>query len=334
MLCDVVMYSALPDQAVCLAYEKALSSNAAAMQYLTGKNYAKGERGLSLEVLQKYGVGVADWKFVTDSGAVETHSALTFPSKRLVPSGSESVIKQIERVKIRSLRDKRYQKIHPKGSKAAWFGMDTVPLSADSVIITEGEFDAMAAFQGTGIPAISLPNGSNSLPVELLPELERFKTIYLWMDDDVAGQSGAQKFAPKLGVARVLIVHSRSDYNQTAAVAGGNAPKDANDCLRLGVDMKALLEAAAFLPHKQITDFSELRSSVWANIREPKAACGVQSKTMIGLNTILKGHRKGELTILTGPTGAGKTTVLSQISLVCEIHNRIVFWCRSNSDLI
>jgi hypothetical protein len=34
-----------------------------------------------------------------------------------------------------------------------------------------------------------------------------------------------------------------------------------------------------------------------------------------GLNSILKGHRKGELTVLTGSTGVGKTTVLSQISL-------------------
>ena len=33
------------------------------------------------------------------------------------------------------------------------------------------------------------------------------------------------------------------------------------------------------------------------------------------LNSTLKGHRRGELTILTGPTGSGKTTLLSQLSL-------------------
>lgn len=33
------------------------------------------------------------------------------------------------------------------------------------------------------------------------------------------------------------------------------------------------------------------------------------------LNRILKGHRKGELTVLTGPTGCGKTTFMSEYSL-------------------
>lgn len=32
-------------------------------------------------------------------------------------------------------------------------------------MITEGEYDAMAVHQETGLPAISLPNGANHLPV-------------------------------------------------------------------------------------------------------------------------------------------------------------------------
>ena len=34
-----------------------------------------------------------------------------------------------------------------------------------------------------------------------------------------------------------------------------------------------------------------------------------------GLTDILKGFRRGEMTVLTGPTGSGKTTLLSQMSL-------------------
>lgn len=33
------------------------------------------------------------------------------------------------------------------------------------------------------------------------------------------------------------------------------------------------------------------------------------------LNKILKGHRRGELTVITGPTGSGKTTFISDYSL-------------------
>jgi len=37
------------------------------------------------------------------------------------------------------------------------------------------------------------------------------------------------------------------------------------------------------------------------------------------LNTLLKGHRRGELTVFTGPTGSGKTTFISDYSLdLCQ----------------
>lgn len=42
---------------------------------------------------------------------------------------------------------------------------------------------------------------------------------------------------------------------------------------------------------------------------------GVQWNRFPKLNCILKGHRRGELTVLTGPTGSGKTTFLSEYSL-------------------
>ena len=35
------------------------------------------------------------------------------------------------------------------------------------------------------IPVVSLPNGCNSLPPDLVARLERFSKIYLWLDHDV-----------------------------------------------------------------------------------------------------------------------------------------------------
>ena len=109
--------------------------------------------------------------------------------------------------------------------------------------------------QSTGLPAVSLPNGCRSLPVELLPLLERFETLYLWLDDDVPGQEGAVKFAQKLGPGRCLLVPG-------AVSAEGVAVKDANDALRAGVPLQAMVDAAAPMPHKQILTFDELRDDV------------------------------------------------------------------------
>ena len=38
------------------------------------------------------------------------------------------------------------------------FGLNTVPPKAKTIVITEGEYDAMAVYEATGLPAISLPN--------------------------------------------------------------------------------------------------------------------------------------------------------------------------------
>ena len=44
------------------------------------------------------------------------------------------------------------------------------------------------------------------------------------------------------------------------------------------------------------------------------------------MTNILKGHRKGELTVVTGATGSGKTTILSQLSLDYAIQGVNTLW--------
>ena len=73
--------------------------------------------------------------------------------------------------------------------------MTTVSENDQVIVITEGEFDAMAVHQETGLPTVSLPNGANSLPLSLLKFFERFERIYLWLDADEVGMNAADKFS-------------------------------------------------------------------------------------------------------------------------------------------
>ena len=129
------------------------------------------------------------------------------------------------------------QRILPKGGMWGFFGWHLVQPSLDkqqallaqleqhnpvasnlerSIIITEGEYDCMAVAQSLStlsdsnpmkhIPAISLPNGCNSLPSTLIPLLESFTKIYLWLDNDKSGQDASVKFVSKLGAERCVIV--------------------------------------------------------------------------------------------------------------------------------
>ena len=96
----------------------------------------------------------------------------------------------------------------------------------------------MAVYQATGRHAVSLPNGCRSLPVEVLPLLEQFDKVYLWMDNDAAGREGAEIFAKKIGINRCLLV--QPDVKDD----GAPAPKDANEALILGLDLDKIIQKA------------------------------------------------------------------------------------------
>jgi twinkle protein len=69
------------------------------------------------------------------------------------------------------------------------------------------------------------------------------------------------------------------------------------------------------LGDKNLLSFSELKDRVLARILNYDELSGIQSKYFTFFNRTLKGFRRGELTLITGATGSGKTTFLSQLSL-------------------
>lgn len=81
-------------------------------------------------------------------------------------------------------------------------------------------------------------------------------------------------------------------------------------------DLTRMLNEAEKINHENIIQFGAIRDKVLQNLWNHVASAGTPFGTSLnGLNKILKGHRTGELTIVTGRTGQGKTTVVSQISL-------------------
>lgn len=64
-----------------------------------------------------------------------------------------------------------------------------------------------------------------------------------------------------------------------------------------------------------VISFNSLKQKVYRELVGEKELQGTGWKRFAGLNRILKGHRRGELTVMTGGTGSGKTTFLSEYSL-------------------
>ncbi len=102
-----------------------------------------------------------------------------------------------EFTKVRSLKTKSFFAV----GKAfpGLFGklaMDGAPRR--SLIITEGELDAMSAFQMSGYPAVSIQSASSAAR-DVKADYEwvnSFQTILLCMDADEPGLAAAQKIAP------------------------------------------------------------------------------------------------------------------------------------------
>lgn len=124
------------------------------------------------------------------------------------------------------------------------------------------------------------------------------------MDADEAGRNSAEKFASKLGSKRTLIIDSR--------MQDPDGPKDANDALRQGLDFKDIFEKCSrTLGDKNLLSFSDIKDKVMNRILNYTELSGIQSKYFTFYNRTLKGFRRGELTLITGATGSGKTTFLS-----------------------
>ena len=300
--------------------------------------YLQETRGLELRTLRKYGVGKATYHFPSDkNGQYVATECITFPwimsvadvKEQEALRGAEFMLPRNDttedattpdkktkddnksnkdddddeeeefvtrRIKVRALEQKSWQRLDPAGGGWGLFGFHTVPKDATEVVLTEGEYDAMAVWQATGRPAISLPNGCRSLPMEVLPMLEKFQKIYLWMDNDGPGQEGAKQFAQKIGMGRCYIVQpSGNDPSENA--------KDANEALQRGMDLEAMIQQASVTKHENVLNFDSIRQDVIHEILHPDEYTGAPMKSLPMLTNIIKGYRRGELTVLTGPTG-------------------------------
>lgn len=285
-----------PNQEIANSYPAALQAFPEVAEYLTTK------RKIKKETLEMYLVGATLYSFQNEEEDWVESPCVTFPWMDYGTTGWSIV-----RVKARSLARKEWMRLDPSQGEWGFFGWHTIPQNAAEIVVTEGEYDAMSVWQETGVPAISLPNGSNSLPPELIQKLERFRTIYLWLDDDAPGQSAMQSFAEKLGIARVKLVYTRQGQIE--------GPKDANDALCSGHSLKRILLAAKPLLHKEILELKDVRDEVVREILNYDEVKGIPFDAFPKLTEILGGFREGELTIFTGGTGTGKTTVLTQLTL-------------------
>ena len=173
-------------------------------------------------------------------------------------------------------------------------------------IITEGELDALSAYQmfktdKYETPVVSIKNGITSAVKDVknsLDWLEQFDNVIVNFDNDEQGKEGALKVAELFSPGKCKIMHLPKEY------------KDASDCLsknKIQAYVKSFWEAKVFAPDGIIN-----ANSLFDEITKPTIKSFVQYP-FEELNKITYGIRPSELVTFTAGSGLGKTQVMREI---------------------
>jgi twinkle protein len=239
-------------------------------------------RGISVDILKKYGVGTTlanseDYVFsYCDSSNTPVAQKLRKANKDFLCLGSME--------------------------KATLFGQHLFEKGGKSITITEGEWDAMSAFKMNGerYPVVSIKNGAAGALRDIKANWEyinSFETVVICFDNDEPGQKAAKRIA--------ALFPKKSKIMKLDPSIG----KDANDYLVAG-KLKEFVDkwwrAETYSP-EGIVSSSSLRDKIKNKKVVPSIPYPFQ-----GLTEGTYGMRLSELVTVIAETGVGKTQVLRE----------------------
>lgn len=238
------------------------------------------ERRLSKEVCSLYGVGYKG-------------NDLYFT----YPNGTSA--------QVRVNGEKQFKIVGDFGADKRLFGQDkfTTQLGNKFVIVTEGQFDAMAAHQMLGYktPVVSIRNGVASAAKDVKANyeyLDQFEQVLFCFDSDKQGKEAMEECAS---------IFSHKAYRMELPPDC----KDANDCLMLGQQsgfVKAFWNAKKWTP-QGIINAKDLLNEVLKPLA--KADCDYPFE---GIQKLTYGIRKGELIMVCAGSGLGKSQFLRELA--------------------
>jgi twinkle protein len=191
------------------------------------------------------------------------------------------------------------------------YNLDNVEEDAEEILITEGEFDALALAEVNGSPKniISVPNGATGktqnlkyLDSAVKDGVFNDKKLFLLFDNDNAGKLLTDAFVKRFGACNCIIPtypNECKDINEVLIKEGSQAV----------IDVVQYGEYPNISGISDINDFDHQVWDYWEN--------GYPKGDKIGMEVFddLLSFRGGELTIVTGISGSGKSEFLDYIMI-------------------
>jgi len=186
-------------------------------------------------------------------------------------------------------------------AQADLFGQAAFSKGGKSVTITEGEYDAMAAYQMMFMsePCVSVINGASGAVKDCKRNyewLDSFEKINICFDSDKAGQDAAVAVAELFDPRKVRLVKMTLN--------------DPNDYIKQGREREFIdshRKAGPFTPDGILAG-----NDLYEMVSTPPNYDSV-AYPFFGLNKMTKGMRTGELVTFVAGTGVGKTQVMREL---------------------
>lgn len=256
------------------------------------ETYPTGEltdRGISAQVAKRYGVrlGLSE----EDGKTITHHYYPYYKSGKLVA------------YKERDVANKKFDGIGPLGG-VQLFGQHLAGDKGKLLIITEGECDAMAAYQmllslGKNYRVVSVPSGGNVKAIQdNLEWIENFENVIFAFDQDDHGRKAAREACEVLSIGKGRVMEMTE--------------KDPNDMLRKNKAREffnSISEAQQAKPDGIVSGIE-----TWDLLQNrPRVECVYYPQDWVEMNALTYGMRLGELDTWTSGTGMGKTQVMKEL---------------------
>jgi len=265
-------------------------------------DYLVEDRGLSEECIDHFKLG-ARRKFTYIDKATKDKKAYDAGMHLAIPyyEGEHLV-----NIKYRALEPKMDKSGRPmkwrreEGGKTALFNYDILnDHDYDDIIIAESEIDCMSLWTAGFKNVVGLTAGAQSFKQEWYDLLERYEKVYIVLDNDKAGQEGAEALARRLGMGRCFNVILPEDA------------KDPNDFFKLysNEDFKSyMIKGRQFNP-KNITNLKSVVRDMVSNIGKRSMQLDGLDTGWKAVNNILGKVGPGNLITIAAKPKVGKTTL-------------------------
>ncbi|TRY62956.1 hypothetical protein TCAL_13733, partial [Tigriopus californicus] len=183
------------------------------------------------------------------------------------------------------------------------FGLESARRArAKSIVLVSNILDAVVIRARTKVYPVALAEGFSCLPPDLLAFFEEFDHIKIWFPNERSAFEAGLAFARKLGDKRCFLMNR--DIGSPLL------------CLKKRENVDSILQKQVRpCCHEFITTFEALREDVFMEMAHQNEIEGIKFRRFEPLNEIMRGFRRGELSVFSGKTGTGKTTFMSEYSL-------------------